>query len=44
MNRNRIRWALPVLAGFLLAYSGIIRAQQEIRLPHLAANHEHRAE
>ena len=39
MNRNRIRWALPILAGFLLAYSGIIRAQQENALPHLAANH-----
>jgi hypothetical protein len=36
---NRIRWALPTLAGILLAFSGIIRAQQSNSLPHLAHNH-----
>jgi hypothetical protein len=39
MNSNRIRWALPTLAGLLLTFSGIIRAQQSTSLPHLARNH-----
>ncbi|HTU50845.1 MAG TPA: DUF5597 domain-containing protein [Acidobacteriaceae bacterium] len=39
MKSNRIRWALPILGGLLLAFSGTIHAQQSNWLPHLAHNH-----
>jgi beta-galactosidase GanA len=39
MNSIRTRWALPILTGFLLAFSGTLRAQQSTSLPHLAHNH-----
>ena len=39
MDSNRIRWAQPILAGLLLAFSGSVHAQPSNSLPHLARDH-----
>lgn len=39
MHRTCFRWTISTLAGFLVACSGIIRAQQTTALPRLATNH-----